>query len=172
LTCRARNSNIPPGHANLQGMTVNQSTIATSKASHTVTIIRRTPRPHSMLTRALHVIAGDLGVTFQIDRISIPSARSRETQFRSSTSANGTRDHSPAPAHGPDHSDQQSHVSGAAKMLQSSALSDPLITRHGYSNLANRQMIPAKSILQMQPPHLQHQPAWTVTLTPESRSPH
>lgn len=79
--------------ANLQGMTVNQSTIATSKASHTATIIRRTPWPHSPLTRALHAIADNFRVTFQITRTSIPSTRSLETQFRYSTIANGTRDH-------------------------------------------------------------------------------
>jgi hypothetical protein len=96
---RVRNANIPLGHANLQGITVNQSTIATSKASHTATIIRRTPWPHSPLTRALHAIADNLGVTFQIDRTSIPSTRSRETRFRSSTSANGT--HDPTARHRP-----------------------------------------------------------------------
>ncbi len=89
---RLRNANIPLGHANLQGITVNQSTIATSKASRTATIIRRTPWPHSPLTRALHAIADNLGVTFQIDRTSISSTKSRETQFRSSINANGTRD--------------------------------------------------------------------------------
>jgi hypothetical protein len=89
---RLRNANIPLGHANLQGITVNQSTIATPKASRTATIIRRTPWPHSPLTRALHAIADNLGVTFQIDRTSISSTKSRETQFRSSTNANGTRD--------------------------------------------------------------------------------
>jgi hypothetical protein len=99
MMCRLRSANIPLGHANLQGMTVNQSTIATSKASRTATIIRRTPWPQSPLTRALHAIADNLGVTFQIDRTSIPSTRSRETQFRSSTSANGT--HDPTARHQP-----------------------------------------------------------------------
>jgi hypothetical protein len=99
LTYLVRNANIPSVHANLQGTIVNQSTITTPKASRTATIIRRTPWPRSPLGRALHAIADNLGVAFQIDRTSIPSTRSPEPRFRSSTSANGT--HDPTARHRP-----------------------------------------------------------------------
>jgi hypothetical protein len=154
-----RNANIPLDHANLQGTTVNQSTITTPKASHTATIIRRTSWPRSPLTRALHAIADNLGVIFQIDRTSIPSRRSRETQFRSSASANGT--HDLTAGHRP-----MSLITATSnpmsvelrKCPQSNALTDSLIPHHGYSNLANRQLIVAKSILQMQPTQLDISP--------------
>ena len=92
---RLRNSNIPHDHANLQGTTVNQSTITTSQASQTATTIRRTSRPFSLVHKAVHVITDELGVTFQIDRTSTLPTRSRETQLCSSISANRTPDSMP-----------------------------------------------------------------------------
>jgi hypothetical protein len=90
-TFRKRHPNIPRGHADLQGTTVNQATITIAQASHTATI-RQTSPSSSLLPKAVHGITHELGVTFQIDRTSMLSTRSRETQICSSTPINRTPD--------------------------------------------------------------------------------
>lgn len=71
---------------------MNQSTVTTSQASRPATIIRQTSRSSSLLPKAVHDISDELRVSFQIDRTSMLLTRPRETQIRSSTSANGTPD--------------------------------------------------------------------------------
>jgi hypothetical protein len=135
-----------------QGTTVNQSTITTSQASQTATIIRRTSRPLSPVPKAVHGITDELGVTFRIDRTSMLPTRSRETNKVTRNSISANRTPHPMLRQQPMTLITATRTpSGTAQVPQSRALADSLIPNHRYSNLANRQMTFARSTRQMQP---------------------